>query len=61
MLRPNHLLSESVYVGDVAPNTQHWGAIVDNALIAGASLYRETLPEIIIHEPIYRVQILEPQ
>jgi ribosomal protein S18 acetylase RimI-like enzyme len=45
MLRPDRPIEESIYDGDEARTTQHWGALVDNALVAIASLYPEPLPE----------------
>ena len=44
LLRPELPLSESVYPGDDAATTKHWGAFADDVLVAVASLYPESLP-----------------
>lgn len=59
MLRPDRPVQESVYAGDGDAPTQHWGAFVGDALIAIASLYRESLPESIINEPNQGVQVAD--
>lgn len=45
LLRPDRPEEESVYAGDDAPDSGHWGAFVDEALVAVASIYPEPLPE----------------
>lgn len=44
VLRPNQPIRESIYPGDDEATTQHWGAFVQNELVAIASLYPEPLP-----------------
>ena len=44
LLRPGQPIEASVYPGDDAATTQHWGALVQPELVAIASRYPEPLP-----------------
>ena len=49
LLRPGQPIEESIYPGDDNAATQHWGAFVQNELVAIASLYPEPLPASAAH------------